>query len=282
MVRPSGDFMKSLLIMIFFFGSVIGSADEKKTTSEVVAEVNGTKITVDELESYFEQTLLFPSHKKTTLEDALDFLISRELSIQKAKELNIHKDPIIIRQQQDILHQALISQELEEAIAKIEMPTEKELKNYYKAHPEYKTSHILFRIRAIPTKEEVKLGYETMLNIYQMAKEKPESFEELAKQHSQAINSEQGGDLGFLPSTSLSPEYYQAIKGQKIGFISEPVRTHFGFHVIKVTGVKDFKDIDQDLYKKIIFDIKRDQLVLDFYAKLKKSAKIKIHKDKLK
>ena len=86
-----------------------------------------------------------------------------------------------------------------------------------------------------------------------------------------------GGDLGFQPPTRLAPEYFEAIKGQKVGFITKPVRTQMGFHVIKILGVKTYDQIDKNLYKKIIYDKKRDALIENYFKGLSKGADIKIN-----
>jgi peptidyl-prolyl cis-trans isomerase C len=88
--------------------------------------------------------------------------------------------------------------------------------------------------------------------------------------------------MGYLPAASYAPEYYEAIKGKSVGHITPPFRTQFGYHIVKVTGIKDFKAINTDLYRKIIFDEKRDAMVSDLFKSLKKKASVKIFKDKIK
>jgi parvulin-like peptidyl-prolyl isomerase len=114
-------------------------------------------------------------------------------------------------------------------------------------------------------------------SIYQQIIKNPDSFATLANKFSQTSNAPVGGDLGFQPPTRLAPEYFQAIKGQKVGFVSKPVRTQMGFHVIKLIGIKDYEQIDKNLYKKIIYDNKRDQILANYFKNLQKAADIKIN-----
>ncbi|MEW8315120.1 MAG: SurA N-terminal domain-containing protein [Candidatus Thiodiazotropha endolucinida] len=67
-----------------------------------------------------------------------------------------------------------------------------------------------------------------------------ESFEELAKQNSQDPGSAaSGGDLGFFGKGIMDPAFESAVYALQEGGVSEPVRTSFGFHLIKLTGIKD-------------------------------------------
>ena len=97
----------------------------------------------------------------------------------------------------------------------------------------------------------------------------------MANKYSQTSAAPIGGDLGFQPPTRLAPEYYEAIKNQKVGFITKPVRSQMGYHIIKVLGVKTIDQIDKNLYKKIIYDTKRDAIIADYFKNLAKGAAIK-------
>jgi peptidyl-prolyl cis-trans isomerase C len=48
-----------------------------------------------------------------------------------------------------------------------------------------------------------------------------------------------------------------------------------GYHIIKVLGVKTIDQIDKNLYKKIIYDTKRDAIIADYFKNLAKGAAIK-------
>lgn len=241
---------------------------------DVVATVNGSAITKKEFEEYHLQNLKFVGQRKITKEVSLQDLINRKLGIQKAKKVGTDKDPVVLSKQEDILFHAQVSKDLENEFKKISV-TDEDVKKYYDENKEYRTAHILYRLRAEPTPEEVKQALEQSMEISQVLQKDPESFASLANKFSQTSTAPVGGDLGFQPPTRLAPEYFEAIKGQKVGFISKPVRTQMGYHIIKVLGVKSYDQIDKNLYKKIIYDKKRDAMIEDYFKNMAKGAVIK-------
>lgn len=243
-------------------------------SDQVVATVNGKNITKKQFEDYHLQNLKFVGTRKIDKEVSLRDLINRELAIQKAKKTGLDKNAEVISKQEDILFHAQVSKDLENEFKKIQV-TDEDVKKYYNDHAEYRTAHILYRLRAEPTPEEVKAALEQSMEIYSMLKKNPDDFAKLANKFSQTSGAPVGGDLGFQPPNRLAPEYFEAIKGKKVGFISEPIRTQMGYHIIRVLGVKSFDQIDKNLYKKIIYDTKRDALIESYFAQLEKGANIK-------
>lgn len=64
------------------------------------------------------------------------------------------------------------------------------------------------------------------------------SFEQLARQYSQDGSAEEGGDLGWIVDGQMVPQFEAAFKALQPGQISQPVRTQFGWHVIRLVDVK--------------------------------------------
>lgn len=63
------------------------------------------------------------------------------------------------------------------------------------------------------------------------------SFEELARRYSQCASAEVGGDLGVIASERLDEDFAEAACGLKVGTCtSRPIRTKFGYHIIKRTA----------------------------------------------
>jgi peptidyl-prolyl cis-trans isomerase C len=63
-------------------------------------------------------------------------------------------------------------------------------------------------------------------------------FEDLARQHSTCPSKSSGGDLGWFGTGKMVKEFEDAVRKVGVGTITDPVKTQFGYHLIKVTGKK--------------------------------------------
>ena len=65
-----------------------------------------------------------------------------------------------------------------------------------------------------------------------------EEFAAVAKRFSSCPSGKSGGDLGWFGKGMMVPEFEKIAFEEEVGKVVGPVRTQFGFHVIKVTGKK--------------------------------------------
>jgi peptidyl-prolyl cis-trans isomerase C len=72
------------------------------------------------------------------------------------------------------------------------------------------------------------------LNLYNQIKS-GKKFEKLAKKHSDCPSSKKGGDLGYFTRGKMVREFEDAAFNMETGQVSQPIKTQFGFHLIKVT-----------------------------------------------
>lgn len=237
-----------------------------------VAEVAGTKISVDDFVQAYRQNRLVVSNKRVTKESVLNQLINRAIGIANAKKEKLDHNPDVKRRMEDVLFHAYISKVLEPKLSKLKDSdiSEAELKDYYRRYPEYRTAHILIRTKAVASDEEMKPQLEVALELTRQLRKDPNQFAILASKYSESTLAANGGDAGFQPAAAHAPQYFEAIKGRPVGFITNPIKTQFGFHIIKVLGVKKFEEINKDMYKKLVYDEKRDALMEEYYDSQRK------------
>lgn len=113
---------------------------------------------------------------------------------------------------------------------------------------------------------------------------KGESFSELAKKYSQDPGSaKEGGDLGFFGRGVMDKAFEKAAFALKVGQVSEPVRSTFGFHLIKLEAIrggkrKPFKEVRSQVER----DLKRQKAEDKFYSEAENLSNIVFeHEDNL-
>ena len=81
-------------------------------------------------------------------------------------------------------------------------------------------------------------------------------FAELAKKRSEGSSSSDGGDLGFFKRGTMVPEFEKVAFSLKTGEVSDPVRTQFGWHVLKLEeirklGMKPLADVRPEIEERL-------------------------------
>lgn len=109
----------------------------------------------------------------------------------------------------------------------------------YKQGEERRASHILLMAGKDASSADVKAAQAKAEDILQQLKKSPADFAKLAKQYSQDPGSaEKGGDLNWIGRGMMVKPFEDAVFSLKENELSGVVRSDFGFHIIKVTGIK--------------------------------------------
>lgn len=150
--------------------------------------------------------------------------------------------------------------------------TEKEIRDYYK--PKLKASHILVKDEktAKEIKEKLSSG---------------EEFAALAKQYSEDPGSkEKGGELGEFGSGEMDSKFEEAAYKLEVGQVSDPIKSSYGYHIIKLNEKRELKPFDQEkgsIRKELEAKrLKDQQWQQEFFKELFKHADIKVTDKDLK
>lgn len=141
-----------------------------------------------------------------------------------------------------------------------------EIRTYYEDHPDQfhrekqvKARHILFRLGAQASEDDVKKAEGTARSVLEKAR-KGEDFAALAKAYSQDGSAQAGGDLGWFTKDQMVPAFADAAFAMKAGEVSDLVRTPFGWHIIKVEDVRPEETVPLDKAKpQIELNLKREK-----------------------
>jgi foldase protein PrsA len=241
------------------------------TKKETAASINGEKISKEEL--YSQLTQLYG-------DGALEALITNkviEMESEKEKvkvtgneideELTklqesyggeegfasaLEQNNVSIEQVREDIEYYLLAEKMIEPSIKI---TEEELKTYFEENKE-----------SFDQKEQVKASHilvedETTAKKVKEALDNGKDFAELAQEYStDTSNAAAGGDLGYFAKGDMTEEFEKAAFNLGVDEISEPVKTEFGYHIIKVSDKKAAKaavyENHEDEIKELLMDEK--------------------------
>ncbi len=94
--------------------------------------------------------------------------------------------------------------------------------------------HLVVSVAAKATQDQVDAAYRKAVGLMNEAKQPGVDFAELAKAKSEGSSAADGGDLGFFKRGVMAADFERAAFSLEEGGISEPIRTKFGWHVLKV------------------------------------------------
>jgi len=272
--------MKKIAIAAITATSVLALSACSGGDSEVVAETKAGNITKEDL----YQTL-----KDNAGADALNMLVQQKVLDDKYdvsdkevdKKLNEYKksmgdqlNQLIDQKGEKFVKEQIKYELLMQKAAKDNIKvTDDDVKEYYdglkgKIH----LSHILVKEKKTAEEVEKKL-------------KKGEKFEDLAKEYSTDGTAEKGGDLGWVgKDDNMDKDFVKAAFALKTDEISGPVKSQFGYHIIKKDEERGkYEDMKKELKKEVQEQKQNDQTELQSVIdKLVKDADLKVKDKELK
>ena len=141
---------------------------------------------------------------------------------------------------------------------------------------ERRASHVLVDTREMKTDAELAQALEKIKKI-KAEVDSGKDFAEVAKQYSDCPSKDKGGDLSFFKRKGQMVEPFAAAAfALKVGQVSDPVKTPFGYHIIKVTEIKKGNDVKFDDVKQAIKQNLMEEKAQVLIKQLLEKAKIEI------
>src|SRR3954469_18251554 len=234
----------------------------------VLAKVNGAEIRASDVALAEEElgpslAQMDPATKK---ENVLSFLIDMKIVSKEAEDKKIaDRDDFKTRlafARNRLLMDNLLAVEgkaatTDENMKKVYEEAAKQISGEQEVH----ARHIL-----VETEDQAKKVAEDL--------KKGADFAELAKKESKDPGASDGGDLGFFTKEQMVPEFSTVAFALQPGKISDPVKTQFGWHVIKVEEKRTRKAPDFEQVKPQIETYVVRKAQADYVAKLRQTAKV--------
>jgi peptidyl-prolyl cis-trans isomerase C len=273
----------AMLLAFGLFACKPAANGQGKSDGTVLADVNGVAITaqdfkneVDRLPPYLKPMVQSPDGKK----ELLDSMIVREIILEQAKKDGVDKSKDVADRLEDLRKRLIVETYLKKKVEQEAQVSDAELKKFYDENKEkFKTgeqvraSHIL-----VKTEKEAEDILKQLKN--------GANFEDLAQKYSTDSTAAKGGDLGWFSKGAMVPEFDKVVFGLKEGQLSGIVKTQFGYHIIKVTGVRPagiraFDEVKEQI-KSTLLPSKQQEIFQKMKEDLKKNAKVSIKEDALK
>jgi peptidyl-prolyl cis-trans isomerase C len=250
--------------------------DVNPKDDKVIAIVNGHEIRVSEVSMATEDILgqLPDMPPKLRYPFVVEYLIERHLLAQYAVKDGIADTEEYKRRlalyQAKALRDAYFYQKIRP------MVTEEMIRQAYdeEAAKLQQTERVRARMILVATEKEAQ-DIEKMLAAGQ-------KFEDLAKKYSLDGSKDYGGDLGYFTAAEMVPEFSKAAFALKVGETSQPVKTDFGWHIIRLEDRKQGAAQPYDQVKQAIRNVLLRQKVGEVMAKIREASKVEILDEDLK
>ena len=243
----------------------------------VLATVNGKKITEQEVQAFINglgPQVAMQFQSPDGMKKVVDELVNQELMYLDAVENKFQEEETFKKELEKVKEFVLKQYAVNKLLSDVSA-TEGEVAKFYDDNKEQfkvpekaRASHILVdkEDKAKKIIEEIKNGL---------------SFEEAAMKYSNCPSKNNGGDLGEFSRGKMVPEFEEVAFSIEENKLSEPVKTQFGYHIIKVQHKKEastsaLSEVKDQIAQQIVA-MKQQEKYLDKTEELKNKYEVKIN-----
>ncbi len=270
MLRYTPVFKALLLVTVLGLPPAASAQEAPKGEDKVVAIVNGHEIKVSEVQMAMDDIIgqLPDLPPKLRYPYVVEYLVERHMMAQAAVTAGIAETEEYKRRlalyQAKALRDAYFFQKIRPLV------TEEDIKKAYDEEAAKVAETERIRARHILVGSE-KEATEIIAKL-----QAGEKFEDLAKQYSLDGSKDYGGDLGYFTAPEMVPEFSKAAFALQAGGVSAPVKTDYGWHIIKVEDRKMGAAQPFDQVKVAIRNVLMRKKVTEVLEQIRKESKIEV------
>ncbi|MFT7345431.1 MAG: peptidyl-prolyl cis-trans isomerase SurA, partial [Lentimonas sp.] len=216
---------------VLIFLSIIFTSLCFGQTKEVIMTVNDKGVTQSEFLQIYLKNNNNPKYDKATLDEYMDLFVKFKLKVAEAEALGYDTLPRLTKEllgyRKQLSTPYLTDSSMSEALVK---------EAYDRTLNEVKASHILVQIGQRPSQKDTTVAYERIMALRKRILA-GEDFAAVAKGPNGSDDPSvktNGGDLGFFTAFQMVTGFEDAAFNTPMGEVSMPIRTRFGYHIIKV------------------------------------------------
>ena len=244
-----------------------------ENNNKLLAEVNGKKIYRNDVISFMQN---IEGGERFQNEEGIkvltDEMVNQEILLADAYKNKLDDDEEF-KSELNLVKDNMMKNYAMHKIFESVNPTEEDLKEYYEENKEvitpnktYAASHILLddKDKANEVYKEINEGLD---------------FQEAARKYSKDPSAASGGSLGTFPKGVMVKEFQDGLDSLEVGEISKPVKSQFGYHLIKLEDInneeaKAFDEVKDQVYQTYLM-VKRQEKYLEKLNKISKDIEVK-------
>ena len=182
----------------------------------------------------------------------LDDLINQELLYMYAKDNKIDQDEEFRTEMKRVEENVLKQYVINKILTSVKL-TEEEKRAFFEAQKQSFSKPETASAKHILVDSEEKAN-----DILGKINAGEVSFEDAAKEHSTCPSKDAGGDLGTFGRGQMVPEFENAVFNMNNGEVSGPVKTQFGYHLIKLenkneSSIPEYDEVAEEVGKTLLF-----------------------------
>jgi peptidyl-prolyl cis-trans isomerase SurA len=205
------------------------------STAQNVLTIGNENISLDEFKSIFYKNNQNTEISKEYLDEYMNLFVKFKLKVIEAEELGLDTVPSFINELDGYRKQLA-----EPYLKNNEFDTEMLTEAYNRMKKDVNASHILISVDEKASEIDEKAAYNKILEVRRSIVDGEISFEEAAKKNSDDKSAvSNGGNLGYFTAFMMVYDFETAAYETSIGEISMPVRTKYGYHIVKVNARRD-------------------------------------------
>jgi peptidyl-prolyl cis-trans isomerase SurA len=221
--------MKKIIVLLLIITGVQSTFAQKDA---VIMEIDGKPVTKSEFLQIYLKNNPNPKFDKASLDEYVEMFTKFKLKVAEAEKLGYDTIPKLKKEldgyrKQLALPYLIDSMENQAMVAQA----------YDRIQNEVRASHILIRVDANASPKDTLIAYNRIMSLKARI-EKGEDFAAVAKMKNGSEDpsaASNGGDLGFFTAFQMVYPFEEKAFTTQIGQVSDPFRTRYGYHIVKVT-----------------------------------------------
>ncbi len=219
-------------LVLFFLGSIIFTIANAQQSKDVLFTIDNSPVYISEFKRvYLKNINLVKDNSQKNIDKYLDLFVNYKLKLKEAKSLGLDTKDTYLRELEGYKKQLATGYLTDTRTSEVLIR-----EAYERSLERVNASHILIEVKPNALAKDTLAAYQKIIEAKNKIT-KGEPFDVVAKAYSEDPSVvKNSGDLGWFSVFRMVYPFEQAAYNTKEGEVSEPFRTQFGYHIVKVNS----------------------------------------------